>query len=126
MTTLAMTTLAMMVRGMVVRGVTLRMALGMTTLRMMVLGMTTLRMVVRGATIPGTMTQRVTTSAVTMARTAAGAADASDRCARQPVRARRRLATSRAPLLRRWPVPGRVISTQGNLRVAQRESESVK
>jgi len=116
MTTLAMTTL-----GMVVRGVTLRMVvLGMTTLRMMVLGM-----VVRGVTLR-MMVLGMTTSAVTMARTAAGAADASDRCARQHVRARRRLATSRAPLLRRWPVPGRVIAAQCNLRVAQRESESVK
>src|SRR5215831_12868557 len=60
-------------------------------------------------------THWVTTLAVTMAPTTAGAADASDRCARQHVRARRRLATSRAPLLRRWPALGRVIPTQFNL-----------
>jgi hypothetical protein len=77
----------------------MRMALT-TVLEMMVLRMMVLRTTIRGMT-----TQRVTTPAVTMARTTAEAADASDRCARQHVRARRRLATSRAPLLRRWPSP---------------------
>ena len=64
--------------------------------------------------VPGTTVHGMTGPEPAAAPVPGEGVDAFDRCARQRGRAHRRLATSRAPLVRRWPVPGRVIPTQCN------------